>query len=121
MDFNIFRAIALFPAALTFALAIANLVVSFMVLRPKPLTWNTWWGSGAGFLWLHIVCVVVPFQGFVAWGMIEVIYRFGENPPTFRAPLLIFLCTVISLGYVIIFRVELARLKIMRRPPADVA
>lgn len=113
MNADLMRFIALCAASPTYGFAIANLVISFQVLRPRPFTWKNFGGNGGGFIWLHIVCVVIPFQGFVTWGIVEVNQRF-EDPATWRAPLLTFLCVFISIGYVIIFRVEMARLQLMR-------
>lgn len=105
------RVLAVMSAMVTFGLAVANLVISFKVLSPTPFTWSTFKGSGGGFIWLHIVAVVIPFQGFEAWGVYEVLSRLAE-PATFRTPLLLFLSSFISVGYVIIFRVELSRLRL---------
>lgn len=113
LSYDVIRELSLFPAALTYALSTAVLVISFKVLKPKVLTWQTWWGSGAGFLWTHIVAVTIPFQGFVTWGIIEVLLRFNE-PPSFRPLALIVLTSIINLGYLIIFRIELARLRLKR-------
>lgn len=105
------RTLAMLAAVATYVLAVANLMVSFAVLAAKPFSWRVFLGSGAGFLWSHIVFVTIPFQGFVTWGVIEVLHRSGE-PLTWRAPLLLVLCLVMSVGYGIIFRVELARLRL---------
>lgn len=113
MTFDLLRFAAISAASPTYGLAVANLVVSFQVLRPRPFTWRNFAGSGGGFIWLHIVCVVIPFQGFVTWGIIEVRQRLGE-PPTWRPWALAVLCLLITVGYVIIFRVELARLRLQR-------
>ncbi|HXH59093.1 hypothetical protein [Iamia sp.] len=108
---DIVRVLAIMSASTTFGLAVANLIISYKVLAPTPRTWKTFWGSGGGFIWLHIVAVVIPFQGFEAWGMYEVLSRLAD-PATFRAPLLLALSGFISVGYVIIFRVEVARLRL---------
>lgn len=105
------RLLAVMSAGITFGLAVANLVVSFKVLSPTPFTWGTFWGTGGGFIWLHIVAVVIPFQGFEAWGIYEVLSR-GDEPISFRTPLLFVLSAFISVGYVIIFRVELSRMRL---------
>ncbi len=106
------RVLALATGVATFPLAIAVLVLSYLVLRPRPLTMETVTGSGAGFLFLHIVLVTVGFQGFVAWGMAEVIIRINEETGSFRSPLLVLLAGLLVAGYTIIFRVELARLRL---------
>lgn len=108
---NFLRIMALLAAFSTYVLAIANLMVSFAVLAQKPFSLKAFLGSGAGFLWSHIVFVTIPFQGFVTWGTYEMLSRV-ENDLTFRAPLLLTLCIIMSVGYVIIFRVELARLRL---------
>lgn len=110
---GLIRILAISIAGMTYGWAIANLIVSFKVLRPRPWTWQSFKGSGGGFIWLHIVCVVIPFQGFVTWGIWEVISR-SHQPLTFRPVALFFLCAIINLGYVIIYRVELARLRIQQ-------
>lgn len=65
---DVLRVLAVIVASTTYGLAVANLVVSFLVLRDKPFTWRHFLGTGGGFLWGHIVFVTVPFQGFVTWG-----------------------------------------------------
>jgi len=111
---DLIRALVFLPAGLTYGFAIANLIVSYRVLlKPHEFTWRTFI-SGGGFVWLHIVAVVVPFQGFVTWGCIEVALRFEEGM-TWRGSLLAALCTTINIGYIIIYRVELSRLR-MQRP-----
>lgn len=108
------RIAAFVAASFTYALAVANLVVSYKVLRPRPLTWQNFTGTGGGFIWLHILCVVIPFQGFVTWGLVEVHQRIGDQDLTWRSWLLGGLSAMISVGYVVIFRVELARLRLQR-------
>lgn len=110
---DVSRIVAYLMASITYALAIANLIISFKVLKPRPFTWKNFAGSGSGFIWLHILCVTLPFQGFVTWGIIEVHERFGM-PLTWRAPALAVLCLIINVGYVIIYRIELARLGLQR-------
>lgn len=112
---DLLRFLAFLPAGATYGFAAANLIVSYRVLvRPHALTWRTFVGSGGGFVWIHIVAVVIPFQGFVTWGSIEVASRFGSGL-TWRGPLLAVLCTIMNVGYIIIFRVELSRLR-MQNP-----
>ncbi len=108
---DILRGVALLAATATYVLALANLMVSFAVLANKPFSWRVFLGSGAGFLWSHIVFVTVPFQGFVTWGVIELLQRSEEGDLTWRVPTLLILCVIMSVGYGIIFRVELARLR----------
>lgn len=110
---TVVRILSITVAGVTYALALANLIVSFKVLRPRPWTWRTFTGSGGGFIWLHIVCVVIPFQGFVTWGIIEVEARIGSGF-TWRIFLLPLLCLIINVGYIVIFRVELSRLRVAR-------
>lgn len=105
------RILAVVVAATTYSLAVANLIVSLLVLREKPFTWRHFWGSGGGFLWSHIVFVTLPFQGFVTWGIVEVLTRSGD-PLSWRAPALLVLSCLMSTGYAIIYRVELSRLKL---------
>jgi len=108
---DVLRGVALLAATATYVLAFANLMVSFAVLARKPFTWRAFLGSGAGFLWSHIVFVTIPFQGFVTWGVIEVMHRSGGDNLTWRVPTLLGLCVIMSVGYGIILRVELARLR----------
>ncbi len=110
---DVFRIISIVFAAVTFGMAFANLVVSFRVLAPTPLSWSSFWGSGGGFIWLHVLAVAVAFQGAMIWGIVEVALRLDQSPMTFRPPLLLFLSVLISVGYIIIFRVELSRLRLL--------
>lgn len=110
---DVLRVLAVIVASTTYGLAVANLVVSFLVLRDKPFTWRHFLGTGGGFLWGHIAFVTVPFQGFVTWGIIEVVER-EADPVTFRPFALLVLSALMSVGYVIIYRVELSRLKLKR-------
>lgn len=113
LSFDTLRALALVPAALTFPLAIAILVVSGKVLKPLPNTWREWWGTGAGFQWLHIWAVALPTQASIVWMMVEVIIRLGE-PSTWRTGALWLISSVWVVGYLIIYRIELARLRFIR-------
>lgn len=110
---DILRILALSTSGFTYALAMANLIISFQVLKPLPFTWKNFAGSGGGFIWLHIVCVVIPFQGFVTWGNIEVLDRLG-TAGSWRPWCLLFFTVLISAGYLIIFRVEMARLRLKK-------
>ena len=111
------RGIAFALASTTYALAIANLVISFKVLRPRPWTWHAFKGSGGGFIWLHILCVTLPMQAFVTWGTVEMV-RFLNEPLTWRPWMLSLLCTIVNVGYVVIFRVELSRLSLRQTAKA---
>ncbi len=108
---DIFRGLALLAAISTYVLALANLMVSFAVLSSKPFSWRVFRGTGAGFLWAHVVFVTIPFQGFVTWGVVEVLQRAGDDL-SWRTPLLLVLCLIMSVGYWIIFRIEVARLRL---------
>lgn len=100
-------------AGMTYALALANLVISFMVLRPRKWTWAAFKGNGGGFIWLHIVCVTIPMQGFVTWGISAVAEHLDE-PLTWRPWVLAVLCSLVNVGYIVIYRVELSRLNLRR-------
>ncbi len=111
MTADVVRIMALAAGAATFPLATAVLTLSFLVLRPRPLTWATFTGSGAGFLFLHIILVTIAFELAVVAQVIEVVAR-ADQPVTFRPPLLLSSAGLMLAGYVIIFRVELARLRL---------
>lgn len=105
------RIVSICSSIVTYVLAIAILVVSFQVLNTKPFLIRTFFGSGAGFLFIHILLVTISFQGFVTWGAAEVLTRIGEEYLSWRSPVLLFLTLLMNAGYVIIFRIELARLR----------
>lgn len=113
------RYFALALAATTYGWAIANLVVAWMVLRPHPFTWENIKGKGGGFIWFHILLMVVGFQSAMTSLVFEMVSRFG-GPMTYRPILIIYLSILIDLGYLVIFRVELGRLRLIHGGLGDI-
>lgn len=114
--FDTVRILAVMSAVITYVLAGANLIVSFKVLQNKPFTARVFFGTGAGFLFAHVLFVTIPFQGFVTLSIVDVVGRLGNTYLTYRGPLLLLLTLLMNIGYTIIFRIELARYR-MRPVP----
>lgn len=99
----------------TFGLAVGILIVSYKVLKPRKPSIQNLIGSGAGFLWIHILCVTVALQGFIAVGMVDMEQRLRAfQGLSWRSPVFLVLTLLTLIAYIIIFRIELARLKFQK-------